>query len=129
MWFWWFMFVCNLLIPVILIIAGRMMWKHCPKKINTVYGYRTKRSMKNMDTWRFAHNYCGKLWWKIGWFSLFPSVVVQTPFFESSEDVIGIVGGIICTVQVVILMATVFQTEAALKKTFNDDGTRRLEFM
>lgn len=129
MWFWWFMLVCNLLIPVILIIAGRMMWKHCPKKINTVYGYRTKRSMKNMDTWRFAHNYCGKLWWKIGWFSLFPSVVVQIPFFESSEDVIGIVGGIICTVQVVILMATVFQTEAALKKTFNDDGTRRLEFM
>ena len=125
MWFWWFMFVCNLLIPVILIIAGRMMWKHCPKKINTVYGYRTRRSMKNMDTWRFAHNYCGKLWWKIGWFSLFPSVVVQIPFFESSEDVIGIVGGIICMVQVVILIASIFPTEAALKKTFNDDGTRR----
>ena len=125
MWFWWFMFVCNLLIPVILIIAGRMMWKHCPKKINTVYGYRTRRSMKNMDTWRFAHNYCGKLWWKIGWFSLFPSVVVQIPFFESSEDVIGIVEGIICMVQVVILIASIFPTEAALKKTFNDDGTRR----
>lgn len=125
MWFWWFMFVCNLLIPVILIIAGRMMWKHCPKKINTVYGYRTKRSMKNMDTWRFAHNYCGRLWWKIGWFSLFPSVVVQIPFFESSEDVIGIVGGIICMIQVVILIASIFLTEAALKKTLNDDGTRR----
>ena len=125
MWFWWFMFVCNLLIPVILIIAGRMMWKHCPKKINTVYGYRTKRSMKNMDTWRFAHNYCGKLWWKIGWFSLFPSVVVQIPFFERSKDVIGIVGGIICMIQVVILIASIFPTEAALKKTFNDDGTRR----
>lgn len=125
MWFWWFMFVCNLLIPVILIIAGRMMWKHCPKKINTVYGYRTKRSMKNMDTWRFAHNYCGRLWWKIGWFSLFPSVVVQIPFFERSEDVIGIVGGIICMIQVVILIASIFPTEAALKKTFNDDGTRR----
>lgn len=125
MWFWWFMFVCNLLIPIILIIVGRMMWKHCPKKINTVYGYRTKRSMKNMDTWRFAHNYCGKLWWKIGWFSLFPSVVVQIPFFERSEDVIGIVGGIICMIQVVILIASIFPTEAALKKTFNDDGTRR----
>lgn len=125
MWFWWFMFVCNLLIPVILIIAGRIMWKHCPKKINTVYGYRTKRSMKNMDTWRFAHNYCGRLWWKIGWFSLFPSAVVQIPFFESSEDVIGIVGGIICMIQVVILIASIFPTEAALKKTLNDDGTRR----
>ncbi len=89
MWFWWFMFVCNLLIPVILIIAGRMMWKHCPKKINTVYGYRTRRSMKNMDTWRFAHNYCGKLWWKIGWVSLFPSVVVQIPFLKVVKMLLG----------------------------------------
>ena len=43
------------------------MWKHCPKHINGMLGYRTTRSMKNMDTWKFAHDYCGKLWWKIGW--------------------------------------------------------------
>ena len=125
MWFWWFMFVCNILIPVILIFAGRMMWKHCPQKINGVYGYRTSRSMKNMDTWKFAHDYCGKLWWKLGWISLVVSTVVQIPFFNSSEDVIGKVGGIICTVQLIVLIASIFPTEAALKKTFKDDGTRR----
>lgn len=66
MGFWWFMLMCDLLIPVILIIAGGMMWKHCPKTINTAYGYRTKLSMTNMETWKFAHDYCGKLWWKLG---------------------------------------------------------------
>ena len=125
MWFWWFMFVCNILIPIILIIAGRMMWKHHPRKINLVYGYRTSRSMKNMDTWIFAHEYCGKLWWKIGWFSLLPSIAAQIPFFNSSEDVVGIIGAIICILQLVILIASIFPTETALKKTFNDDGTRR----
>lgn len=59
MWFWWFMFVCNLLIPILMIVCGRMMWKYPPKEINRGWGYRTKRSMKNIDTWKFAHDYCG----------------------------------------------------------------------
>ena len=32
MWFWWFMLACDLLIPAIMILTGRMMWKHCPKR-------------------------------------------------------------------------------------------------
>lgn len=30
MGFWWFMLICTLLTPLLMIIAGRMMWKHCP---------------------------------------------------------------------------------------------------
>lgn len=125
MWFWWFMFICNLIIPVLLLIAGRMMWKHCPKKINGIYGYRTGRSMKNMDTWKFAHDYCGRLWYKIGWIMLIPSALVQIPFFRSDEDVVGTVGAVLCTIQVIVLIASIFPTEAALKKAFYEDGTRR----
>ncbi|MEE1313576.1 MAG: SdpI family protein [Lachnospiraceae bacterium] len=125
MCFWWFMFLCNLLIPAIFIIAGRMMWKHCPKKINGILGYRTRRSMKNMDTWKFAHEYCGCLWWKIGWIILMPSVLAQIPFFYSSDNVIGVVGTIICTIQCIILIISIFLTEAALKRAFLEDGTRR----
>lgn len=92
MWFWWFMFVCDLLIPVFMIICGRMMWKHAPGNINGIIGYRTARSMKNIDTWRFAHDYCGRLWWKIGWGMLVPSAVIQLPFYSSSVNWIGTVG-------------------------------------
>ncbi len=38
MWFWWFIFVCDLLIPILMIIAGNMMWKHAPEKINGIIG-------------------------------------------------------------------------------------------
>lgn len=34
-----------------MILGGRIMWKHSPKNINCVIGYRTSRSMKNIDTW------------------------------------------------------------------------------
>ena len=123
--FWWFLFVCNLMIPILMILLGKWMWKHCPESINVVLGYRTKRSMKNMDTWKFAHEYCGKLWWKLGWITLIPTIAIQIPFFHSNEDVVGIVGGIICTIHTILLIMSIFPTEAALKKTFHEDGTRR----
>lgn len=67
MWFWWFMLCCDLIIPVLMIVIGRLMWKRPPQRINSLIGYRTSRSMKNMDTWLFAHHYSGKLWWRTGW--------------------------------------------------------------
>ena len=60
------MFVCNLLLPLIMVIAGYFMYKHSPKDINGIIGYRTKLSMKNQETWDFAQKFCGKLWLKIG---------------------------------------------------------------
>lgn len=125
MWFWWVMFICNLLIPITFILGGRMMWKHCPKNINSIVGYRTSRSMKNMDTWKFAHEYCGQLWWKIGWIILIPSILVQLPFMQSSEDVVGMIGGGLCIVQCILLIVSIFPTENALKRTFFEDGSRR----
>lgn len=124
MWFWWFMLGCDLLVPAIMIIAGWSMWKHCPKKVNMAIGYRTKRSMKNMDTWQFAHEYCGKLWWRIGWVMLALSVLVQIPNMHSSEDRIGTMGGILCTVQTMFLMFSIVPTEAALRRRFTKDGER-----
>ena len=92
MWFW-FMLICDLLIPIVMLIGGRMMWKHCPKHRNGILGYRTTRSMKNMVTWKFAHDYCEKLWWKIGWLLTISSALIHIPLYHSDEKIIGIVGG------------------------------------
>ena len=125
MWFWLFVLVSDLLIPVIQIAAGWMMWKHCPAGINNVYGYRTKRSKKNMDTWKFAHEHCGRLWWRVGWVTLPLSVAAHLPFYGGSEEAIGNACLVICIVQMLVLIGSIFPTEAALKRTFNEDGTRR----
>ena len=125
MGFWLFMLVCDLLVPVIMILCGRMMWKHAPDKINGVMVYRTSRSMKNMETWKFAHDYCGRLWWKIGWIMLIPSLVIHFPIYGKSDDVIGWTGGILTMLQCVVLIVSIIPTEMALKKTFTKEGIRR----
>ena len=55
MGFWIFMLIMDLLTPAIMIGFGRGFMKHPPKTINMVYGYRTSMSMKNKETWDFAH--------------------------------------------------------------------------
>lgn len=125
MWFWWFLLICDLIIPVMMLGFGRIMWKHIHKNINYIFGYRTTRSMKNDDTWKFAHEYCGRLWWKLGLIMLFPTILVHIPFYNCDENVVSTVATIIMTVQLIVLIASIFPTEIALKKNFNDDGTRK----
>ena len=127
MWFWWTMFACDLIIPLLMIVAGWMMWKHTPKRINRWYGYRTALSMKNEQTWKFAHMYAGRLWCFIGFVMLISSVLICIPFVHSSAAVVGIVGLVVTSVQVIVLIASVFPTEAALARTFDENGQRRVE--
>lgn len=125
MWFWIAMFICNLLIPILMIAAGNMMYKHTPKKINGIYGYRTSRSMKNGETWKFAHDYCGKLWFKWGSILTIPTIIAMLPFIHSSDNVIGIVTLIIESIQIIVLIGAIFLVESALKKNFDDSGNWR----
>ncbi len=124
MGFWLFMFICDLLVPVTFLICGRVMWRQTPEKINRQVGYHSKRAMKNPETWKFANEHCGRLWWRIGQVMLPLSILVQIPFVHSSVDRIGTMGGILCTVQSLFLIVSVIPTELALKRTFTEDGER-----
>lgn len=125
MWLWWFWLICDLFIPLVMIVVGRMTWKHCPKNINSLIGYRTTRSMKNMDTWKFAHEYCGKLWWKLGWLIMILTALMYIPLYQSNDNIIGIAGVVLITIQCTVLIISIYPTEKALKEHFTDDGTRK----
>ena len=76
MGFWIFMLIMDLLIPFTMIGFGKMFLKKAPDQINYVFGYRTSMSMKNQDTWVFAHHYCGKIWYICGLILLVVSLIV-----------------------------------------------------
>ena len=123
--FWVFMLIMVLLIPIIMITFGKLFSKKAPKDINYIFGYLTKRSMMNMETWMFAHAYIGKLWSICG-LLLFPlSAVVMTFVFGKGPDTVGIAGGILTIVQMIIVIGTILPTENALKKRFDEYGRRR----
>jgi len=115
----------NLFLPVLMIIAGNLMFKKTPKKINGIYGYRTTMSMLSDETWSFAHEVCGKLWIKIGRIMLIIFLVIQLPFYFLEENTIAVVGLILFILQSVVLVISIFPVEKALNQTFNKDGTRK----
>lgn len=125
MGFWFFMLFMNLLIPFTMIGFGKYFMKSAPGNINIVFGYRTSMSMKNQDTWEFAHEYCGKLWFKWGKITLILTVIAMLFLLGKSVDTIGSWGGVICIIQLVPLIAVIVPTENALRKTFDKDGNRR----
>jgi len=125
MWYWWAMLCCGLLVPLTLVFAGLMQWKYCPKEINRLYGYRTRRAMTNTDTWIFAHEHSGKLMFKMGLIMVLPSVLVYIPFCASPEAVVEIVCVVLCCLQLVTLVIPIISTEVALRRVFNKDGSRK----
>ena len=125
MFFFVTMFICNLLVPIILIGFGYFMYKYPPKKINGIIGYRTKMSRKSMETWIFAQKYCGRLWLKIGFLMIIPTILVQIPFIHSSVDAIGTATFIIEMVQVAIVLLTIVPVELALRRVFDENGIRK----
>jgi len=125
MWFWVYMLLSSFLIPVLMFLVGRMMLKHPPKRINGIYGYRTSRSMKNMETWNFAHEVCGKLWQKTGLVLLVVTMCIQVFLFGKSDEVVGTAAGILCVLQCVCLVATIIPVENKLKANFDSNGERR----
>lgn len=118
MGFWIFMTICNLMIPVLMIVIGKVFIKNPPKKINGIYGYRTFRSRKNQETWDFAQQYFGKVWWKAGWGMLPLSVISMLPAMGKSGEIVGGLGGIIVTVECVTMVAAILFVERALAKEF-----------
>lgn len=99
--------------------------KHGPKNINGIYGYRTSMSMKNKDTWEFAHQYCGRLWIKLGLIMLTISIIVSGLAFTYVDEAQGIIDLILVTIQTIVLIVSIFPVEKALKNNFDGNGNRR----
>ena len=122
MGFWWFMLAMELLIPGVMILFGLLFRRWAPKRINPIFGYRTARSMKNRQTWEFAHHHCGKVWLIAGSALVPVSAAVMLLLIGQPEDIIGIWGCVLCGFQTLVLIASIFPTEIALRKHFDQNG-------
>lgn len=125
MGFWVFMLIMNIWLPIIMILFGKYFIKKAPKEINVIFGYRTTMSMKNQETWQFAHHYMGRLWYLSGMILLPLSVVLMLPLIGKDKDTIGWLGALICMVQLVALIGEIIPTEIALHKKFDKNGNPR----
>ena len=123
--FWLFFTAMDLLIPGIMVGIGTRFLKHPPGTINAWYGYRTARSMKNQETWDFAHETCGKLWVRLGKLSFLPALLAAVLTFGCGIETVSVVSVVVVTIQTLALIGSIFPVERALKRNFDDFGRKR----
>lgn len=109
---------------------GQIFYEEIPERnqlhiqLSHEYVY-TNMSMKNKDTWDFAHKYFGKRWFCLGWLLIPISVIPMLFVIGKGEDIIGTVGMVVMVIDLILLIAPIFPTERALKKIFDKDGNKR----
>lgn len=115
---------CSMLIPLTMIGFGLYFKTKAPQEINLLFGYRTEMSIKNKETWEFAHHYIGSIWYRTSLVLIIIFIFTMLCLFQKDYNTIGIAGTIMM-IQLIPLIASIFPTEAALKKHFDKDGNRK----
>ena len=123
--FYIYMLLTSLLIPVIMLVFGWIFRRQAPKKINVWYGYRSARSMKNEDTWVFAHQHIGRTWMLVGAVLLVVSVIPMIAVYGKDDDTVSVVSLVLLFVQMLPMIMSLIPTERALKRTFDENGIRK----
>ena len=119
------LFLCSLIVPLTMFVFGVWMRRRPPKSINGAFGYRTRRSTQNEETWRFAHEKCGKVWTWTGLALLLVSAAAMLLLWGNGDDAMTKWTTTITMAQVVVLALTILPVEHALKKHFDENGNPR----
>jgi len=110
------LFLIPILIGPIFVIAGIIMIKFPPKKINSLYGYRTFSSMKSQERWDFSQKYSARELIKFGFFLTLSSLIGLV--FDLSENIGVIIGLGFLLIAVIFLLIRI---ENAIKIRFGKD--------
>ena len=114
---------CALCIPAVMVLAAALFWGGGPAHINGLSGYRTRLSMRNIDTWRFAHRYLARWWLPLGAAMLAGSAaVLDWAGRACSEGEQGTVILLLVSAQTVVLVLPLWPSERALAKNFDRFG-------
>ena len=101
------MVLVALIIPISMIGCGTYLKKGGPADINALVGYRTA------------------LWVRNGWIMLPVCVLPFLFVFGKDVTTVAIVGGAVTVAELVPMLVPCGRTEAALKRTFDENGKRK----
>lgn len=109
-----------LLIPAAMLGIGVSWKKHPPRRINGLYGYRTRRSSSSQAAWDFAQAYCGAIFLRWGGVMSVVTVAACVLIWRQSwfyEAVFAL-----SMAQCAVLLLSILPVERALRAKFDEHG-------
>ena len=115
-------FGLTMITPLFLLIFG-VKWKiKTPKNRSSIFSYHTELSVKNDDTWAFAHYHISKLWIRIGIITAIGTLVLMIYLKDNySAMILWILVG-----QMLFLCATILFVDSLMKAVFDEAGNRTI---
>ena len=110
------LFLIPILTGIPFVVAGIIMIKIPPKKINSLYGYRTSSSMKSQERWDFSQKYAAQELIKFGAILTLSSVLGLVYDFSHN---IGIIMGL--GFMLITLIFLLLKIEKAIKIRFGNE--------
>lgn len=109
-------------LPGALFLAlGSLVSRHPPRKLNIYYGYRTRRSMLNQDTWTVANQFSTQLMIRVAKPCILLGVICAC-FIPFPAITIVAAGATLVMVAVILWL-----TERRLTSLFDRNGHRKTE--
>ena len=104
---------------VFMLIIFIIYFLYPPKKINYLYGYKTKRSMRNNETWTFANKYDAKLLVNFSIYSLFIPPILYFLYPENNFIMTIII-------HTALILSVLYFTELQLKIKFKKEENHNM---
>ena len=106
-------------VPAAMLTIGKKIMAEMPK-IGTWYGYNSKLSLKNEETWKFANDTMAKLWINIGE-AMTPAAAIAMIFsFGKDKSTIWSYFYLLILVELVALIYSKISVKNSLKKEFGE---------
>lgn len=119
------MICVDLMIPVVLILAGYHLSVHTPDRGKGFFTYKSRRAKTNDDTWQFSNRYFGRWMMVEGIILSAIAIVMAMAGMDLETDMIRLVTVLVLVGEICAMLAVIIPTEAALKNTFDENGYRR----
>lgn len=118
--------VCELPVPIILLIVGITIWK-CPPGMDENFGYLTRRAKLSEETWSAAQIMYGKYSAIVSAITLavtLPARIIAI-IKNTDENTSFVICMIIVAVQIVMLCAVIAAVEHKLRTNFDENGKQK----
>lgn len=121
------MYLLLLAVPVAAVILGFLCWRCPPKGPTWAYGYRSRRARASTESWLFAQNLAGQIWYFLGLIMLVGSFVVLKKLDMEQIERSFSKAAVLVVVQLVLVCLCQLPTEFLLLRRFNRFGQDRTE--
>lgn len=119
---WKILSILSLIVPLAAIFLGLICWRYPPQGPNWLLGFRSRRARAGDESWRFAQQWAGKLWFLLGLVLLFVSLLVCGGQADASVEANVKSCFILIVVQAVCLALSALGLEGVLLYRFDRFG-------